>query len=107
LALSSGIRAFRVSGFSRMRGIDPDRDINWQDATVHVLGKFKKERWIPMQPDALAAVEEQLDAEGKLWRQDSQRLRDVVAQGAVRAGIPHLTPHIAAHVRNALAASRR
>lgn len=31
-----------------IRGIDPDRDINRQDGTVHVLGKFKKERDIEL-----------------------------------------------------------
>ncbi len=56
--------------------IDPDRDINWQDGTVHVVGKFRKERDIPMQPDAQAALAEQIEAEGQLWKQNPQRLRD-------------------------------
>lgn len=90
-ALGTGAR------LDEIRGIDPDRNINWQDGTVHVLGKFRKERDIPMQPDARAALEEQLDAEGKLWKQNPQRLREVLAQGTVRAKIPHLTPHTLRH----------
>lgn len=44
-----------------------------------------------------AALEEQLAAEGKLWRQDPQGLREVMAEGAERAEIPHLTPHTPRH----------
>jgi excisionase family DNA binding protein len=33
---------------------------------VHVIGKFRKERDVPMQPDAQAALEEQLQEDGKL-----------------------------------------
>ena len=58
-ALGTGAR------LDEIRGIDPDRDINWQDGTVHVLGKFKKERDIPMQPDAAAALKEQLEECGR------------------------------------------
>ena len=90
-ALGTGAR------LDEIRGIDPERDINWLDGTVHVLGKFRKERDIPMQPDAQAALKEQLDEEGRLWKQDPQRLREVVAQGAARAHIPHLSPHTLRH----------
>lgn len=90
-ALGTGAR------LEEIRGIDPDHDINWQDGTVHVLGKFKKERDIPMQPDAQAALAEQLEAEDGLWRQNPQRLRQVLAQGAARAGIPNITPHALRH----------
>ena len=41
-ALGTGAR------LDEIRGIDPDRDIHWQDGTVHVIGKFPKERGIPM-----------------------------------------------------------
>src|SRR5206468_499278 len=54
-ALGTGCR------LDEIRGIDPDRDIQWQDGTVHVIGKFRKERDIPMQPDAQAALAEQLN----------------------------------------------
>jgi len=90
-ALGTGAR------LDEIRGIDPKRDINWQDGTVHVLGKFRKERDIPMQPDAAAALKEQLEAERRLWTQNPQRLREVVAQGAARAHIPHLSPHTLRH----------
>ena len=80
-----------------IRGIDPKRNIDWVRGTVHVLGKFAKERDVPMQPDAKAALKEQLDAESKLWTQNQQRLREVLAEGAVRAHVAHLTPHTLRH----------
>ena len=86
-----------VCRLEEIRGIDAKRSIDWVRGTVHVLGKFAKERDVPMQPDAKAALKEQLDAEGKLWRQNQQRLREVLAEGAVRAHVPHLTPHTLRH----------
>jgi len=50
-----------------------------------------------MQPDAHAALKEQLEEEGKLWKQNPQRLREVLAEGAVRAKIPAITPHALRH----------
>ena len=55
-----------------------------------MLGKFRKERDIPMQPDAQAALAEQIDAEGRLWKQNPQRLREVLAQGAERVKISRI-----------------
>jgi integrase len=80
-----------------IRGIEPQQDIDWTRGTVHVTGKFRKERDVPIQPDARAALEEQLDEEGKLWMQNPQRLREVLAEGCVRAGIPILSPHALRH----------
>jgi integrase len=68
-----------------IRGIDARRDIEWMRGTVDVIGKFRKERAVPMQPDARAALEEQLEEEGKLWKQNPQRLRGRRRLGA-RAG---------------------
>src|SRR5262249_29281637 len=62
-----------------------------------VIGKFRKERDIPMQPDAQAALAEQLKAEDRLWKQNPQRLREVLAQGAERAKIARITPHALRH----------
>jgi len=90
-ALGTGCR------LEEIRGIDPKRNIDWIRGTVQVLGKFAKERDVPMQPDAKAAIKEQLDAEGKLWTQNQQRLREVLAEGAVRARVTHLTPHTLRH----------
>ncbi len=86
-ALGTGCR------LDEIRGIGAERDIDWLRGTVHVIGKFRKERDVPMQPDARAALEEQLEADGKLWTQNPQRLREVLAESAVRAKIPrsHLT----------------
>lgn len=52
---------------------------------------------MPMQPDARAALEEQLDDEGRLWTQNPQRLREVLAEGCARARIPTLSPHALRH----------
>jgi integrase/recombinase XerD len=90
-ALGTGCR------LDEIRGIDPMRDIDWMRGTVHVIGKFRKERDVPMQPDARAALEEQLEEDGTLWRQNPQRLREVMAQGTARARIPLLTPHALRH----------
>lgn len=90
-ALGTGAR------LDEIRGVDPDQDINWKDGTVHVIGKFRKERDIPMQPDAQLALTEQLEAEERLWTQNPQRLREVLTQGAARAGIPRITPHALRH----------
>jgi len=90
-ALGTGAR------LAEIRGIDQDPDVNWDNGTVHVLGKFKKERDIPMQPDVHAALVEQIEAEGRLWRQNPQRLREVMAQGAARAKIPNISPHALRH----------
>jgi len=50
-----------------------------------------------MQPDAHAALVEQLEEDGKLWRQNPQRLREVLADGSARAKVPHVTPHVLRH----------
>jgi integrase len=81
-ALGTGCR------LDEIRGIDPSRDIDWQRGTVHVVGKFRKERDVPMQPYARMALEEQLDEENRLWTQNPQRLREVLAEGCARAKIP-------------------
>jgi integrase len=65
--------------------------------TVQVIGKFRKEHDVPMQPDAGPTLEDQLEEDGKLWRQNPQRLREVLAQGSARAKIPSLTPHVLRH----------
>jgi integrase len=49
-ALGTGCR------LDEIRGIDPDHDIDWTRGMVHVIGRFRKERDVPMQPDARAKV---------------------------------------------------
>jgi integrase len=90
-ALGTGCR------LDEIRGIAADRDVDRLRGTVHVIGKFRKERDVPMQPDALAALDEQLEADGKLWTQNPQRLREVLAEGAERVKIPSITPHALRH----------
>lgn len=90
-ALGTGCR------LDEIRGIDAKQDIDWIRGTVHVIGKFRKERDVPMQPDASSALKEQLEAEDKLWKQNPQRLREVLAEGAERAKISTITPHALRH----------
>lgn len=86
-ALGTGTR------LEEIRALDPEHNVDWKTATLRVFGKLGRERAIPMQPDAQAALREQIHAEGCLWKQNPQRLREVLAEGAQRAGIAHLTPH--------------
>jgi integrase len=51
-ALGTGCR------LEEIRGIDPKRNIDWVRGTVHVLGKFAKERDVPMLPDAKTGIKE-------------------------------------------------
>ena len=48
-ALGTGCR------LDEIRGIARGRDVDWLRGTVHVIGKFRKERDLPMQPDARTA----------------------------------------------------
>jgi integrase len=40
---------------------------------------------------------EQIEAEGRLWKQNPQRLREVMAPGAARAKIQNISPHALRH----------
>ncbi len=92
------VRFARGTGcrLDEIRGIDSKQDIDWIRGTVQAIGKFRKERDVPMQPDASTALKEQLEEEDKLWK-DNPQLRDVLAEGAVRAKIPAITPHALRH----------
>jgi integrase len=61
-ALRTGCR------LDEIRGMVPERDIAWLRGTVHVIGKFRKERDVPMQPDARAALEEHLEDGGDIYK---------------------------------------
>jgi hypothetical protein len=45
--------------------------------------------------------------ENRLWKQNPQRLREVLAQGTERARIPRITARVAPHLWHALAAGGR
>jgi hypothetical protein len=63
---------------------------------------------VPMQPDARAALEEQLEKEGRLWTQDPQRLREVPGRGhGAREGSARDATRATPQLRNALAPGRR
>lgn len=77
------------------RGINVDTDI--RDGHVTVLGKGRKLRDVPLTTAAQTIIADQLAADGKLWTQNPQRLREVLAEGAQRAKINHLSPHDLRH----------
>jgi integrase len=77
------------------RGIDAERDIS--DAGVRVTGKGRKVRTVPLVEAARTILDEQRKADGKLWTQNPQRLREVLAQASARAGIGHRSPHDLRH----------
>ena len=77
------------------RSIDPARDI--KNGCVHVVGKFGKPRAVPLTLVAQKTIDDQLAADGRLWRQNPQRLREVLATAAKRAGTHHLSPHDLRH----------
>ncbi len=59
--------------------------------------KGQKCRNVPLTERAKTAIKEQLAADGDLWRQDPQYLREVMATAATAAGIPNVTPHDLRH----------
>lgn len=79
------------------RGINPMIDINWHARLIRVTGKFGKTREVPMFEELDVILRHQLETEGRLWSQDPQRLREVLADAAKKAGIPHLSPHTLRH----------
>jgi integrase len=80
-----------------VRGIDPEADIDWEGRLVRVTGKFNKTRHVPLLDEVGPILRAQLEADGTLWRQNPQRLREVLANAARKAGIPHLSPHALRH----------
>lgn len=100
------------------RGIDPAKDLHLHERWVRVTGKFGKTREVPVPTALVAVIEAQLTADGVLWRQDPQRLREVLANACkgredapprisrrgkkvvarqARATLPHLSPHDLRH----------
>jgi integrase len=78
------------------RNVEPS-DIDWKRGTVHVIGKFGKERDIPLAPEVVKVLRGQVTAEGRLWHQNPQRLREVLARAARRAEVPPIGPHVCRH----------
>jgi integrase len=78
------------------RNVEP-HDIDWTRGTVRVVGKFGKERDIPLAPEVDDVLREQVEAEGRLWHQNPQRLREVLARAARRAEVPTVSPHVCRH----------
>jgi integrase len=57
-----------------------DGDLRLDDRWLKVTGKFRKKRVVPLQLLIVSVIEEQLETEGCLWRQNPQRLREVLAE---------------------------
>jgi len=53
-----------------------DGDLPW----VRVTGKFGKTREVPIPPELVPLIRLQLETEGRLWTQNPQRLREVIAE---------------------------
>jgi hypothetical protein len=68
--------------------IEDSRD---RDVYGHVVGTFRKERDVPMQPEARAALEEQLEEEGELWMQNEARLTCMLEIAGVNHAAERLT----------------
>lgn len=84
-----------------VRGIDHEKDLHLEERFVRVTGKFGKTRDIPLPAELVPTIEEQLQADGKLWTQNPQRLREVLAEACrARRGRPalaHVSPHVLRH----------
>lgn len=110
--LGTGVR------LEECRGVDPAKDLHLKERWVRVTGKFGKTREVPLPSELVPVIEEQLKADGKLWTQNPQRLREVLAdvckgrsavQGRMsrrgrivaampaRTALPHLSPHDLRH----------
>lgn len=118
--LGTGIR------LEECRSINPGTKVaRWANGDLHlaerwvkVTGKFKKTRVVPLPAALVPVIQEQLDADGCLWKQDPSRLREVLADAcrgrdaikgrvsrrgrivatrAAREAIAHLGPHTMRH----------
>lgn len=64
---------------------------------VTVVGKFDKQRHVPLTKKARKALDDQLTADGKIWWQIQARFRGVLKTACERAGIRHMSPHDLRH----------
>ena len=106
----------RFVGFLLETGLrlDDVRKITSDDiiaTSIHIHGKGRKRRTVcqqckrmggkcrnvPLTARATELLQEQHDAEGKLWTQHPARLREVLQVGCERAQIGHLSPHDLRH----------
>jgi integrase/recombinase XerD len=79
------------------RGIDPSRDVDLAARRVRVTRKGGKVQDVPFTEDVAKVLQAQLNEDGCLWTQNPQRLREVLAEGARKAKIAHLSPHTLRH----------
>lgn len=89
--LGTGVR------LDEARGIDHMKDLHLDERWIKVTGKFGKTREVPLPAELVPMLRSQLEADGTLWTQNPQRLREVLQTAAVKAKVPHLSPHDLRH----------
>lgn len=90
--LGTGVR------LNEARGINPDRDLHLDNRFVTVTGKFGKTRDVPLPVALVPVLRQQLEEDGRLWRQNPQRLREIVGQSCLGTPeLPHFSPHDLRH----------
>jgi integrase len=80
-----------------LRHVDPEKDLDLEQRTMHVVGKGRKPRVVPLSEPVVAALDEQLKADKRLWPQTAAHHRDMLKRAAIRAGIDHVSPHTMRH----------
>jgi integrase len=99
--LGTGVR------LEECRGIEPTRDLYLPERWVRVTGKFGKTREVPLPAALVPVIEQQLAVDGQLWKQNPQRLREVLSEACAerknkkgvitRQRLLHLSPHTLRH----------
>jgi integrase/recombinase XerD len=110
--LGTGVR------LEECRGVDPAKDLHLKERWVRVTGKFGKTREVPFPAALVPVIQDQIKADGGLWQQNPQRLREVlanacrgrqavqarvsrrgkvVAAASGRTALPHPSPHDLRH----------
>lgn len=106
--LGTGVR------LEECRGIDVERDLNLDARIVRVTGKFGKTRDVPIPSALVPVIKAQVKADGALWTQNAQRLRQVLVRACSevtpspagtrpqwrrqpQSAIAHVSPHTFRH----------
>jgi integrase len=91
--LGTGLRLAEARTITEME-VDFDRQlINVPEEGA----KGGKPRQVPLFPEVAAAIRAELQASERLWHANPQWHRDTLQAKAIKAGIPHLSPHDLRH----------
>lgn len=88
-----------------------DDDLALKDGYLHVHGKGRKRltkcpackrmggkcRNIPLSKLAKQTLAEQVASDGKYWDNTAARIREVLSDACVKAGVKHISPHVLRH----------